>query len=308
MRYRDKTCSTSASDNIPQHEDAGTLIAIILDLQTWRFWRHLLIALFACLGALSTAVQTFNALNPIGRALAFHDLLTTLIGMSVIGALLCCWPRKVAQDYHAPATRISIVPGDILDETGHLVIATNDTFDTQTPHIIASDSLQGQALQRLFGGDVGALDRQLAAALKGRPVVCTLPKHGKQRQYGIGSIATLPHARRLVFFLAYCEMDNQNVAHSTPDNVWKSLMALWSEVSKKANGGTLSMPVIGGRKARLSNILPAQDAIRLTLLSFMFASRTSKICDELRIVVRPEDYQKLDRPGLQSFLGSLRTA
>ncbi len=63
----------------------------------------------------------------------------------------------------------------------------------------------------------------------------------------------------------------------------------------------------GHGQARLSSVLPAQDAIRFTLLSFMFASRNSKVCDELRIVVRSDDYRKLDGLELQSFLSSLRS-
>jgi len=174
--------------------------------------------------------------------------------------------------------------------------------------VIHHSSLQGQALQRLYGGDLKELDSQLAKALAGKPTVGTIAKEGKQTQYGIGTIATVKHASRLIFFLAYCEMDVHNTAHSTPDKVWKSLLLLWDEVSKKGNGGTVSIPAIGGGQARLSSIFPAQDAIRFTLLSFMFASRNAKVCDELRIVVRPEDYKKLDRLELQSFLSSLRSS
>ena len=196
----------------------------------------------------------------------------------------------------------------MLAETTHLVIGTNDTFDTETPIIISRKSLQGQALQVLYGGDLKELDAQLATALTGKPTVGSIAKIGKQIQYGVGTIATVKHASRLIFFLAYCEMDAHNTAHSTPDNVWKSLLLLWDEVSKKSNGGTVSIPVIGGGQARLSSIVPAQDVIRLTVLSFMFASRKAKVCDELRIVVRPEDYKKLDRLELQSFLSSLRSS
>jgi hypothetical protein len=196
----------------------------------------------------------------------------------------------------------------MLAETAHLVIGTNDTFDTETPNIISLDSLQGQALQKLYGGDLRGLDAQLAAALAGKPTVGTIKKTGKQTRYGVGAIATVKHAARLIFFLAYSEMDANNTAHSTPDKVWKSLLLLWDEVSKTGNGGTVSIPVIGGGQARLSSILPAQDAIRFTLLSFMFASRGEKICDELRIVVRPDDYKRLDRLELQSFLSSLRSS
>jgi hypothetical protein len=261
---------------------------------------------FVCLGGLSTALQTSNVINPTVTVFQGMSILLSVIAISLVGGLIWSWPRPIAQDYDAPKTKISIVKGDMLAETSHLVIGTNDTFDTETPIIISKESLQGQVLQVLYGGDLKELDAQLAAALAAKPTVGSIAKAGKQTQYGIGTIATVKHAARLIFFLAYCEMDSYNTAHSTPDKVWKSLLLLWDEVSKKSNGSTVSIPVIGGGQARLSSIVPAQDANRLTALSFMFASRSSKVCNELRIVVRPEDYKKLDRLELQSFLSSLR--
>lgn len=283
-------------------------MAIFQDLRTWRFWRHFLTRSFACLGGLSTVLQTSNVINPTVTVFQGMPFLLSVIAISLIGGLIWSWPSPITQDYSAPKTKISIVKGDMLTETTHLVIGTNDTFDTETPIIISKESLQGQALQVLYGGDLKELDAQLATALVGKPTVGTIAKAGKQTQYGVGTIATVKHASRLVFFLAYCEMDAHNSAHSTPDKVWKSLLLLWDEVSKKSNGGTVSIPVIGGGQARLSSIVPAQDAIRFILLSFMFASRGAKVCDELRIVVRPEDYKKLDRLELQSFLSSLRSS
>ncbi|HJV70037.1 macro domain-containing protein, partial [Ideonella sp.] len=149
---------------------------------------------------------------------------------------------------------------------------------------------------------------QLKAALAGRQPLETVTKPGKQSRYGVGAIATLKHGPRLLFFLAYTQLNLQNKAESTPDTLWKSLLALWEEVSIRGNGEIVSLPVFGGGLARLSSLLPAQDAIRFTVLSFMIASRTKKVCDELRIVVRPEDYAKLDRLELQSFLSSLRAS
>lgn len=283
-------------------------MAIFQDLRTWRFWRHFLTKSFVCLGGLSTVLQTSNVINPQVTFFQGMPFLLWVIAVSLIGGLIWSWPRRITQDYETPKTKISIVKGDILTETTHLVIGTNDTFDTETPIIISKESLQGQALQVLYGGDLKELDAQLAIALAGKPTVGTIAKAGKQTQYGVGTIATVKYAPRLIFFLAYCEMDAYNTAHSTPDKVWKSLLLLWDEVSKKSNGGTVSIPVIGGGQARLSSIVPAQDAIRFTVLSFMFASRGAKVCDELRIVVRPEDYMKLDRLELQSFLSSLRSS
>lgn len=281
---------------------------IFQDMKSWRFWRHFLMSSFACLGGLSTVLQTSNVINPTVTVFQGMPFLLSIIAISIIGGIIWSWPRPIAQEYTSLKTKITIVKGDILAQTTHLVIGTNDTFDTEPPVIIANESLQGQALRILYDGDLGELDSQLTSSLAAKPVVGVIAKSGKQMRYGIGAIATVKHAARLIFFLAYCEMDVQNTAHSTPDKVWKSLILLWEEVSAKGNGRTVSIPVIGGGQARLSSILPAQDAIRFTILSFIFASRRERICDELRIVVRPEDYNKLDRLELQSFLSSLRSS
>jgi hypothetical protein len=283
-------------------------MTIFQDLRTWRFWRHLLTRAFAIIGLLSTLMQTAMVIYPALTVFQGTPVLCTVAAVALIGGLIWSWPRPIAQDYEAPKTRISIVQGDLLRADTHLVIGTNDTFDTATPNIIALRSLQGQALTVLYGGDVQRLDAELAAALAGKNPIGTINKPGKQNRYGVGAIATLAQAARLIFFLAYCEMDANNAASSTPDKVWASLLLLWKEISLRGNGGPVSVPVIGGGLARLSSVLPAQDAIRFTVLSFMMASRTQKICDELRIVVRPEDYRKLDRLELQAFLSSLRAS
>jgi hypothetical protein len=278
------------------------------DMRTWRFWRHFLTRSFAIFGGISTILQTNNVINPTVIAFQGSSVLIMVAAMAIFGGLAWSWPRPIAEEYDAPRTKITITRGNIFDEKGHLVIGTNDTFDTETPVIIAKNSLQGQALATLFGGDLKELDAQLGAALSNKQVMGAVAKPGKQARYGVGAIATLKHGARLVFFLAYTEMDPQNKAGSTPDKLWKSLLALWEEVSARGNGGTVSVPVFGGGLARLSSLLPAQDAIRFTVLSFMIASRGQKVCDELRIVVLPEDYKKLDRLELQSFLSSMRAS
>lgn len=281
---------------------------IIEDMKTWRFWRHFLTRSFAVFGGVSTCLQTSNVINPSITLFQGFGMLALVAIISVVGGLAWSWPRPISEDYSAPKTKISITQGDLLAEKGHLVIGTNDTFDTETPLIIARSSLQGQALDKLFGGDLKELDKQLDAALAGISPIGNVTKSGKQDRYGTGTIATLKHGPRLLFFVAYTQLNFQNKAESTPDTLWKSLLALWEEVSKRGNGEVVAVPVFGGGLARLSSLLPAQDAIRFTVLSFMIASRNQKVCDELRIVVRPEDYTKLDRLELQSFLSSLRAS
>ncbi|OFA03718.1 macro domain-containing protein [Duganella sp. HH101] len=278
---------------------------IIEDLKTLRFWRHFFVKALAIAGGASGLIQFNNTVFP-NNLWTGNYVFASVVAMSLVMGLFLCWPRPITAEYSAPKTRISVIKGDLLDEKGHLVIGASDTFDTEPPNIIARTSLQGQVLDKLYGGNLGLLDQHLDAALSGIPAVSTIVKPGKKNKYNIGTVAVVVQGPRKLFFSAYSEMNDLNEARATADTVWKSLQALWTSASIHGNGSTISIPVIGGGQARLSSILPAQDSIRFIALSFMMASRRERICDELRIIVREDDYKKLDRLEIQSFISSLR--
>lgn len=277
------------------------------DLHTWRFWRSLLVQTFSAVGVLAVLLEVINfvfgSLPMDGWPLAI-----IIAVISTVYGLVRSWPRPIRQVYNSPNTTIEIVKGDLFDQGCNIVVGTCDTFDTSVPNVIARDSVQGQALDRFYGGDTDQLDRELATALQGRRIAATILKPGNTQKYGVGAVATLRHASHRLYFLAYSEMNEDNEAQSTPDGIWRSLASLWGEVSRTANGTPVAIPVIGGGQSRLSQVMPAQDSIRFIVLSFMFASRVRKVCDELRIVVREGDFDRLDRLQLQAFLSSLRSS
>jgi hypothetical protein len=276
------------------------------DFGKWRFWRRFLVHSFASVGVIALVLEVINELFP--NELTFRGSWWGLVilGVSAVYGLTQSWPRPIEESYSSPNTIIRIIKGDIFNQQGHLVIGICDTFDTQPPNIIARDSLQAQALDRLFGGDVAELDRRIGEALAGYSPVEAVQKPGKQLRYELGTTAVVTESGRRLFFVAYTYMNEQNQARGTADGIWKSLSNLWIEISKYGNGGTVSISVIGGGQARIAQILPAQDSIRFIALSFMLASRREKICDELQVIVRPTDYNRLDRLELQSFLSSLK--
>lgn len=89
-------------------------------------------------------------------------------------------------------------------------------------------------------------------------------------------------------------MDAHNVAQSSVDNLWTSLASLWTAVTDHANGAPLAIPIFGGGLSRISQVLPAQDSVRLIALSFMFACRRQPVCERLDIVVQGRDAANLD--------------
>ena len=281
---------------------------ILIDLSTWRFWRHFFLQSLACGGGISAAIQFILIIFP-EYAQKFQGLIPIILIfiVSTIFGLVRSWPRPIEMEYSAPKTKIKIIKGDLLDQDEHLVIGICNTFDTETPHIVSKKSLLGQSIDRLFGADIKKLDELLNQALVGKSFENREPvKDGKNKQYPLGTVAIVEHSPRLIFFLAYCQMSDKNEAFGTVDSVWKSLLSLWTAQSERGNQHPISIPVIGGGQARMSSVLPAQDSIKLIVLSFMFASRKHKITDELRIIIQPNDYDRLDRMELQSFLASLR--
>jgi peroxiredoxin len=210
------------------------------------------------------------------------------------------------ESYERSQTPIRIVEGDLFAQDGHLVIGTSDTFDTAVPHIVDRTSVQGIAVDRLYGNSVEKLDADLAAALRSVQPIGEVAKRGKTVRYPLGTVAVVDRPPRKLFFLAYTMMNERNNAQVTAGGLWTSLNSLWAAISEQANGGVVCMPVIGDDMSRSASIDPTEDSIRCAILSFMFATRSAKVCDELRIVVSPEDYQRLDQLELQAFLTSFR--
>lgn len=281
------------------------------DLTKRRFWAKFStqtlasIGLFAIFTGITDALFP-NLLPPVGLY-----FLTGIVTAAVAYGLLRAWPRPVQQSYSSPNTEIHIVEGDLFEQDGNIVIGMADTFDTEIPHIIDERGVQAQLLTRVYRNDRNKLDRALDVALGSQIVEHTFTpedrKPGKQVAYPIGTVATIePSVRRLYFCVAYTQMNNRNEARGTIDGIWRSLNNVWDEARARGNGDPISIAVIGGGQARISQYLPAQDSIRFIALSYMFSSRREKVASRLNIVVEKRVADNLDMLELQAFLKSLR--
>ncbi|MFC9771098.1 MULTISPECIES: macro domain-containing protein [unclassified Pseudarthrobacter] len=230
----------------------------------------------------------------------------SVVLLSLIWSLHRAWPRPIEQKFSTPNTEIRIIEGDLFAQPENIVVGMANTFDTAIPDIIQTNSVQGQLLTRVFRSDVAKLNSELSSALAGVSPVGTITKAGKTDQYPWGTVARVRAGATCYFCFAYTEMNEHNEARTTVGSLWSSLENLWDEVRKHANGGEVSIPVIGGGQARISQQLPAQDSIRFIAMSFILASRKEKVCDKLNIVVRPQDAPSIDMLEIQAFLKSLR--
>ncbi|GAA2951362.1 hypothetical protein GCM10010459_01460 [Microbacterium schleiferi] len=276
------------------------------DIRTRRFWKILTTQAFALFGALAAVAGAVALFTPDLFA-GQGWLVWAAFGAALVYGLARAWPRPIETTYQSPSTAIKLIRGDLFDQhDSHLIIGVSDTFDTAPPHI-APNSVQGQFLQRVYGNDVAQLDADIANELShAQPVGEVAGKLGKATQYPLGTTVTLRSNARRFFLVAYTLMDKGSTASSTTDGVWNSLSQLWKTVRSNSNGGRVCVPMIGGGQSKLSPVLPAADSVRFIALSFMLASRTAKVCDELVIIAPPAQYDVLDHLEIQAFLNSLR--
>lgn len=265
----------------------------------------------ATLGAFSVVFGVIDIFFPEWLA-HFGWIFWLVFGVSCIIGLRLAWPQPIEAKFSMPQTSVRILPGDLFDNEAaseHLIIGVSTSFDTRSP-IIAPGSLQGQFLQRVYLNNADRLDEDLAVALApydGERKVIEGKINGKKMAYPIGTTAVLQAPSRTAFLLAYTKMDKDDHVSTNVDLVWESLTAVWNHVRVRGNATVVRMGVVGGGLANLSSTLPAMDAIRFQVLSFMLASRRERVCDGLTIVVRPEQYEELDHAVLHDFLKSLES-
>jgi len=226
-------------------------------------------------------------------------------------ATLVSVPRnRISRDFSHPDFTVTVEVGDLFDHPGHLVIGFTDTFDTDTADesLVARRSVQGQFLHRVHGGDVAALDALLADALAqttpARTETRASKRIGKLVRYPVGTVAVLKAPGRSYFCTAYGRMDNNLVTSCDTEQLWTCLAALWEAVRTHGRREEVAMPITGSDLARI-NSMDHASLLKMILLSFVAHTRARGVCRSLTVVVRPQDYYRIDMLELGVFLRSL---
>jgi Domain of unknown function (DUF6430) len=261
-------------------------------------------------GVVSATIQFLAA---IFRSFPPHPAITFAASLAVCAGwgLTRAYPRfYIRHQLRGPDVLLSVVVGDLFAQQTHLAVGFSDTFDTSIAddRVIHRTSIQGQLLQRIFAGDQHRLDRQLASALSAVSPLRTESRsakpHGKLTRYPIGTVAVLGQPQRLIFAIAYGCMGNDLVVRAPVEDLWHCFHQLWEAVYQHGQRGALSIPLMGSGLARADS-LDRENLLRLILLSFVSYSRLRVVCEELRVVIRPEDLRRVDLVSLREFLHTL---
>ncbi|MFJ9643618.1 macro domain-containing protein [Streptomyces sp. NPDC101206] len=219
-------------------------------------------------------------------------------------------------EFHSARATLVVKRGDLFSESdASLVAGFGDTFDTATENdlVISRDSVQGQLLHRVFGGDRALLDRELRRGLRtveptGRESVRDKPR-GKRLRYPVGTVVPVSLAEqpgRRVFAVAYSRQGLDLVARSTPEELRFSLGRLWESVARHGLLRPVAIPLVGAGLARVT-ALEGHEVIGMIAETFLHACRDRPVTPELRIVIRPEDLRRIQLPEAARLVEGLDT-
>ena len=281
----------------------------------WRAetWRRLVVSFFGFVGASWLVLEVISYFFPNLR-----DLLPPAVGfllLLILAAVYAVWrsrPRLQLQHTISGTNyTIRVKVGNLFEEVDKdpkrvcLVVGTNDYFDTELHQIINPKAIDGQFIERYFNGSSHELDAEIetllrAAHVRGEPH----PKPcGKEMRYPLGTVLPIRRENKLFLFTAFFHMNDKCVAYSNAHELWDSLMKLWDAVKQHGKGREIVVPIIGSGLGgvNLTRLVLAQ----LVLLSFVAASRQSKVADAMTLVIYSGDIDKISTEELDEFVHSI---
>lgn len=257
-----------------------------------------LIFAFASYGALWTVIDSLSSfverLKPTGP-LAY----TCLIGTAAVIALWKAWPCS-SIELRVPNSDSSVMIefGDIFKKSGCIAIPVNEFFDSQLGDHVSPNSLHGQFIRDILGGQSSSFDALTQNALSSLPYEDVTRPNGRTRRYKIGTTATADINNKRFFFFALARTDVDTLkAIATIHELWDALAGLWETIRVKSNGNPVYMPLPGGGLSGVG--LPPVNLLELLLISFFYYTKKNKIVGKITIVLHPSLRTEIDLLSLQ---------
>ena len=272
-------------------------------------WRHfsgtvLLASLFGAFGLLWLCVEAGSFFSS-ELAAVLQSLWWVFLLSGVLLGFLRAWPRTcVRARVSNTDTWVEIRVCDLFSVKGGLVIGSNTTFDTSIEDgTISEDSVQGQFTQRVVHSVV-ELDNQIEASLAETRFESRAEnkQYGKVREYPIGTVASVTFSGVRGYLVAIATLNSGRVASTSRERVLSSLPFLWEFIRSRGTFEPLCCPILGSGFSRLNT--PREELVREITKSFVASTRVGRFCEQLTIVISPEDYcqHRIDLPALGRFL------
>lgn len=269
-------------------------------IRTRSYWKYALLSVdgvktfFAVLGAvwlLFEMMNFFKVFNP--ETLPPYSFIT-LIFISILIVIITRPPiSKIIYKHSSQDLQIEVRIGDLFAIKGQKVISTNTTFDTDIANgVIAANSLQGQFTNKYYPQQIQVLDQKLDQDLAHIPSTHYQKVSGKDKKYPMGTTVRIDIASEIFYLLAMSDLNVNNTAQTTLDNVLKSTEELWEFIIAKGENEPIVLPLIGTGRGRITT--NRKRLIARIAQSFTKASEQHIFSSKLVIVIHPTDAENFN--------------
>ena len=106
-------------------------------------------------------------------------------------------------------SKVVIEVGDLFKKNTHIIVGTNDVFDTALGSVIKPTSVQGQFTKKFYNSNARRLDTEIANQIKSKGILGKID--GSKTE---GKNTRLLENAKNTYFSAYCYMNNDLTSES----------------------------------------------------------------------------------------------
>lgn len=269
-------------------------------IRTRSYWKYALLSIdgiktfFAVLGAVWLLFEMMAFFKAFDSTILPSYSFFILIFISIV--IVICTRRPISRityKHSSQDLKIEVRIGDLFSVDGQKVISTNTTFDTDIANgVIAANSLQGQFTNKYYPQQIQVLDQKLDQDLASIPSTPYQKVKGKEKKYPMGTTVRIDIASEIFYLLAMSDLNYNNTAQTTLENVLTSTEELWNFIISKGENEPIVLPLIGTGRGRIAT--NRKRLIARIAQSFTKASEQNIFCNKLIIVIHPNDAENFN--------------
>lgn len=199
---------------------------------------------------------------------------------------------------------------DIFTQEGATILASMDTFDTNTTNgLVNPNTLHGKLIEKYYKNKTDLLENEISKSLKlnNQQIIETNSElKGNKDRYEIGSTAILKPENKLFYFSVLSKMTKNGTVKVRPENLVTFLSNIWVFIYQFGDyTEKINIPVIGTGIKRLPAEYTNQEIIYEIINSFLIASKVNGFCKELQICLYHKDYKYYNLEKIKNYLDYL---
>ena len=252
-------------------------------------------------GALWTALDAIDNAFP-HVTVDSPSKLGILLGVCIVTGLIRAIPSSSSSHRIGGSnSRFTVRFGDLFAEPGVRVIPVNEFFDSALGEHVSPNTLHGQFITRVFGGQAHRFNADVDKLLPAGVAEPVGRESGRDRRFPLGTSVQVSYNAERYLLLALARTDiTTRKAHASVQDMWSALDGLWAAARTHSNGDSIVLPLIGSGQSGVG--LAPQLLLHLIAMSAIAETKRQRIAKEIVVVIQEQFFPDVDLRALDELM------